>query len=203
MGLQVPQNLHKKHFPSRHLLLPMLMMFLPGTCNLLAHSAVTVSMKTKGRTMLKSVIIGKNLSLLLLCRVSLKERILYGRNIYLLFIDLISNMLLCSVCKTDHVFVIIWEFDLTFICQLQVCGCVCVFFPVVLWVLQRAVDFRHPQTFYNTAKDRSTLKKDFLDCSHNFCSWVALSSESVRNFTVVRKPDCVGSLKNSSDVRRF
>jgi hypothetical protein len=129
-GFAGPQNLHKKHFPSRHLLLPMLMMFLPGTCHLLAHSAVTASMKTKLRTMLKSVIIGKNLSLLLLlCRVSLKERILYGRNIYLLFIDLISDMLLLlSVCKTDHVFVIIWEFDVTFICQLQVCWCVCVFF---------------------------------------------------------------------------
>ncbi len=128
MGLQVPQNLHKKHFPSHHLLLPMLIMFLPGTCNLLAHSAVTASMKTKGRTMLMSVIIGKNLSLLLLllCRVSLKERILYGRNIYLLFIDLISNMLLCSVCKTDHV--LDKSFDVTFICQLQVCWCVCVFF---------------------------------------------------------------------------
>jgi hypothetical protein len=32
----------------------MMVLFLPGTCNSLAHSAVTVSMKAKPRTMLKS-----------------------------------------------------------------------------------------------------------------------------------------------------
>jgi hypothetical protein len=41
MGLQVPQNLNKKRFPAHHLLLPMMLLSLPGACNLLAHSAVT------------------------------------------------------------------------------------------------------------------------------------------------------------------
>jgi hypothetical protein len=46
---------------------------------------------------------------------------------------LISKILLRSVCKTDHVFVIIWEFDVTFICQLQCAGVG--FFLLVFWVL--------------------------------------------------------------------
>lgn len=53
MGLQVPQKFHKKLSPARHLLhllLPMMLLSLPGASNLLAHSAVTGSMKTKPQT---------------------------------------------------------------------------------------------------------------------------------------------------------
>jgi len=115
--------------------LRMMLLPLPGTRNFLAHSAVTMSMKTKPRTMFKSVIIRKNVSLLLLLlfRVSLIERILYGRACIYYWSTNFKDAVIRFVCKTDHVFVIIWEFDVIFICQLRwVCAGVG-FFPPSFW----------------------------------------------------------------------